>query len=485
MSSLLATSLSLDRADTRQFLFSLRFLLLCVDRWISRGSSEQINSSKPPPSPPSPPSPSSSPSRKPTPSPLFNMAYYDPQAWQAPPARQASWEHPVQPPSRSGSSSVSQRDEMPAFSSQFDEVDRAIDNLVKSGKLWTAPRRDSMPMAMGRPYPEYDPRLTGALAQRHHSISEFGNPTVPGYYAAQRFQSRPNEVEQMMQAKRRMAAQRERELRNYHQEQQYNRSLLAEMSGNKSDRSLSPAAASEESRRELLARQHRALYGNESPAFFPPNNFGDDNSRPASQAGGTPPSAAGVRGASPRGIDPFGLSQTPVQGNTDTAGGASLQSPSRANSTSSPSSGMNPIFGKLEGSDQPPTSTSSPGRADSPSSRQAAVKPNAGAIGSVGPIGSRPVQQSGPSQISNPALNKRSTTPLPSPLGFGFTSSDGVASGANNDRAASSSSNPVASTPATNAGAKESSGGVGLGWGNGSGVWGSKGGLGVQASVWG
>lgn len=28
----------------------------------------------------------------------------------------------------------------------------------------------------------------------------------------------------MMQAKRRMAAQRERELRNYHQEQQYNRS---------------------------------------------------------------------------------------------------------------------------------------------------------------------------------------------------------------------------------------------------------------------
>lgn len=30
----------------------------------------------------------------------------------------------------------------------------------------------------------------------------------------------------MMQAKRRMAAQRERELRNYHQEQQYNRSAL-------------------------------------------------------------------------------------------------------------------------------------------------------------------------------------------------------------------------------------------------------------------
>ena len=35
------------------------------------------------------------------------------------------------------------------------EVDRAIDNLVKSGKLWAAPRRDSMPMMMNRPYPDY------------------------------------------------------------------------------------------------------------------------------------------------------------------------------------------------------------------------------------------------------------------------------------------------------------------------------------------
>lgn len=131
------------------------------------------------------------------------MSYYEPQGWQAPAARQVSWEQPV-PPSRSGSfpirsytqthtlivpgsSSVSQREEMPAFSSQFDgmsdiyffflfpvaawqcggttgeyltdsdctEVDRAIDNLVKSGKLWAAPRRDSMPLMMGRPYPDY------------------------------------------------------------------------------------------------------------------------------------------------------------------------------------------------------------------------------------------------------------------------------------------------------------------------------------------
>ncbi|KAL4870380.1 hypothetical protein BDV12DRAFT_61206 [Aspergillus spectabilis] len=419
------------------------------------------------------------------------MTYYEPQGWQAPSARQPSWEQPV-PPSRSGSSSVSQRDDIPAFSSQFDEVDRAIDNLVKSGKLWAAPRRDSMPMLMGRPHPEYgteprtpsstrtfpeqqfaDPRVPNP-AQRHHSISDFDgarmqpNPSVQGFYASQRFQQgRPNEVDQMMQAKRRMAAQRERELRNYHQEQQYNRSLLAEMSAGKSDRSLSPAAMSEESRRELLARQHRALYGNESPAFFPPTGLTDDGSRPESQAG--------VRGASPRSIDPF--SQSSIQGGPD-AGPSALQSPSRANSTSSPSSGINPVFGKYDGAEQPVTSTSSPG-ADSPSSRQAHSKANAGPIGSVGPIGSRPTQQTGTAQAPNPALNKRSTTPLPSPLGFGFTP-EGA-----NDRSVSSASNPIATTAGPASAKDTSGGGVGLGWSNSSGVWGSKTGLGVQASVWG
>jgi hypothetical protein len=69
---------------------------------------------------------------------------------------------------------------------------------------------------------------------RHHSVSEFGGgdarsfsgSNLQNFYASQRHQpSRgANEAEQVMQAKRRMAAQRERELRNYHQEQQYNRS---------------------------------------------------------------------------------------------------------------------------------------------------------------------------------------------------------------------------------------------------------------------
>ncbi|KAJ5470448.1 hypothetical protein N7530_007805 [Penicillium desertorum] len=405
-------------------------------------------------------------------------SYYEPQGWQAPAARQVSWEQPA-PPSRSGSSSVSQREDIPAFSSQFDEVDRAIDNLVKSGKLWNAPRRDSMPMMMGRPYPDYDPRMGGG-PQRHHSISEFDGNRMPpagnaqGFYASQRYQGRPNEVEQMMQAKRRMAAQRERELRNYHQEQQYNRSLLAEMSASKSDRSTSPAAVSEDSRRELLARQHRALYGNESPAFFPPGAF-DDNPRPDSQAGGGTPSS-GVRGSSPRGMDPFGLTQASATNAEATTG---LQSPSRANSTSSPSSAINASFG----TEQPITSASSPG-ADSPSSRQASSKPAAGPIGSVGPIGSRPAPGQTSAPPANAALNKRSITPLPSPLGLGFTPADSAA-GPATERTSSAGPTPPVTSAAGTPGTKDQAGGVGLGWSNGSGVWSSKSGLGVQASVWG
>jgi len=71
-------------------------------------------------------------------------------------------------------------------------------------------------------------------SQRHHSVSEYDGlrsqsaSNLQGYYASQRFAPRPNDADQMAQAKRRMAAQRERELRNYHQEQQYHRSKDSE-----------------------------------------------------------------------------------------------------------------------------------------------------------------------------------------------------------------------------------------------------------------
>lgn len=113
-------------------------------------------------------------------------------------------------------------------------------------------RRDSMPSVAGRGYSgdfgTNDLSKTNACSseltrpeqrmggsQRHHSVSDYDGirspsaSSVQGYYANQRFGPRGgNEADQVMQAKRRMAAQRERELRNYHQEQQYNRSKNSE-----------------------------------------------------------------------------------------------------------------------------------------------------------------------------------------------------------------------------------------------------------------
>jgi hypothetical protein len=100
-----------------------------------------------------------------------------------------------------------------------------------------------------RPFPEYGTNPTSQTSrpvltepteqrmggsQRHHSVSEYDGmrshsaSNVQGYYQNQRYAPRPNDADQMAQAKRRMAAQRERELRNYHQEQQYHRSKDSE-----------------------------------------------------------------------------------------------------------------------------------------------------------------------------------------------------------------------------------------------------------------
>jgi hypothetical protein len=281
----------------------------------------------------------------------------------------------------------------------------------------------------------------------------------------------------MMQAKRRMAAQRERELRNYHQEQQYQK----HSTGPKSDRSMSPnTAMSEDERRELIARQHRALYGNDS-TLYP-----DQTSRPGSQDARVAPTL-GVRGNSPLAYDPFGLQH----GQNNNGGEPAVQMPprggdhgrdgqrSRANSNSSPSSNPTTNFsGVFENAQQSSrTSTSSPG--GSPPRGQGNAKGSAGGNANPAPIGTRPANANqapgSQGQAQNQNLQKRSTTPLPSPLSYGFSANDNQA---NNERSTSASSNPSSSVA--------DKGSVGLGWGSNSGVWGSsKNSLGVQASVWG
>jgi len=177
--------------------------------------------------------------------------------------------------------------------------------------------------------------------------------SLQNFYANQRFAPRPSEAEQMLQAKRRQAAQRERDLRNYHQEQQYNRSmqysrpsdqesqstrknayrgplaLLAEMSPHAAsagkERVVSPGGMTEDDRRELIARQHRALYGdlgNPGEEGYPAEDAhtpraSGPSSAVASNAGSV---TGGTRGSSPLAqFDPFGYqnqngnSEGPVQ----------------------------------------------------------------------------------------------------------------------------------------------------------------------------
>ncbi|KIW96951.1 uncharacterized protein Z519_02342 [Cladophialophora bantiana CBS 173.52] len=389
------------------------------------------------------------------------MAFpYEPQGWQAP-VRQPSWEQPP-PPSRSGASSTSQREDGNAFAMQFEEVDRAMDNLVKSGKFYGGGGggQRSMPAGPLRPGVEYGPRMHGG----RHPIGDF-DPSRPhpssnlqNFYAAQRHQGRHGDADQMMQAKRRMAAQRERELRNYHQEQQYNRSLLAEMSSNKSDRSMSPSTLSEEGRRELIARQHRALYGGDPAAFVGQVPFSTEDGNSRDQAGAVSGNGPGApRGPSPRTSDPFGVPGQTTQGESGAQGTSSGQEASRAEKATSPSAQTSSGFGTFDTSIQAPGKAPTPPSGEESShSRQISKSTTAPVSGGMGPIGSRPNVQQAPNQ----SINKRTTSPLPSSLGYGFGSNE-----QNADRAGSANSN-------SNAQKESSTSGMGA-WGTGSGVWGS------------
>ena len=234
----------------------------------------------------------------------------------------------------------------------------------------------------------------------------------------------------------------------------------------------------EEDRRELIARQHRALYGNESSPYYEGGNFGDESHtpRPSNPTSGN--TSAGGRGPSPRVYDAYQMGQSQAQSTIAEAGGQlnandstqkgpspnPQQQRSRADSNDSPAS--NPPsqnFSLFESAAQQSsrTSTSSPG--GSPPRQGKTSAPG------VAPIGTRPAY----SQTSNPAVTK---APSPSPLGYGFSPNDSLNANSNaNERSTSSNSNPNPSS-----GNKDS--GMGA-WGSGSGVWGNKSSL--QASVWG
>lgn len=214
---------------------------------------------------------------------------------------------------------------------------------------------------------------------------------------------------------------------------------------------------SEEDRRELIARQHRALYGDQSILY-------NSNNNPTSSQDVRVNSSAAGRGPSPLAFDPFGMQAQGASGegavqmpsrDKDASGGAQE---ARANSNASPSSNQNPSFSLFDNAQQASrTSNSSPG--GSPP-RQGSKAANGSG---VAPIGTRPNANLG--QSTGAPLNKRSTTPLPSPLGLPPY---------NNEQ-----SNPITSSASLNPTSAVAEKGI---WNNSG--WG-KPNNGVPASVWG
>lgn len=221
---------------------------------------------------------------------------------------------------------------------------------------------------------------------------------------------------------------------------------------------MSPNTMNEEERRELIARQHRALYGETSTLY--------NNNPTSSQDVRVQASGAG-RGPSPLAFDPFGMQAQNTSGDAavqmpprdkDSAGGASE---ARANSNSSPSSNQNPAFSLFDAQQANRTSNSSPGGSPPISG------PKANGSG-VAPIGTRPQNQN----LHQPAgapLGKRATSPLPSPLGY-------------NSYNASEQSGAATTSASLNPSSTVTDKGVGI-WNNGP--WGNTPTQGVQASVWG
>ncbi|KAK0632971.1 hypothetical protein B0T14DRAFT_417462 [Immersiella caudata] len=419
--------------------------------------------------------------------------YYEPSQW--PPSGQAGWEHQTPPPARSGASSAIPREESSAaFSHQFEEVDRAIDNLVKSGKMFpggvqgggrrelqpTPSSARSGPKLLQRPckgWPSYSRRPNPLTLH----LTDFGDARGPhqsnlqNFYATQRHQSSrgSNEAEQMIQAKRRMAAQRERELRNYHQEQQFNRTVLAEQQpyGPKPDRALSPSNMSEEDRRKLIAQQRSALYG--EGTFSEAPGYVDETGTPRP---GLPAPHSGPLGMrhSPRAFEygrpPPAHPDASQQALPEGAQGsqAAPNEASRTNSSSSPQSnvaGNKGVFDAPAAQQSSRTSASSPGGSP-PRQGAPGSKPTQS---SVAPIGTRP---SVSNSSTNSAANKRSSPPLLSPLNPGYTAH----SNDDNTQSVGTSQNQPSSAIEGPA--------IGLsGWGARPGGWGNKAGLGAQASA--
>ena len=244
-----------------------------------------------------------------------------------------------------------------------------------------------------------------------------------------------------------------------------------DVSSAQSDRSQSPSTMSEEGRRDLIARQHRALYGGESSSFLPQGLYGENDAR-ENNAGTQPGNNGQAQGNSPPAQDLFRM--TSRQGDGSGQSNPSLHEKNRMDKTASPSTGSGPpTFGTFEPASQQSGRNPTPPSSGEGHSRTMSKSTTAPVGSGMGPIGSRPNAQQGPAQ----GLNKRTTSPLPNqPLSYG---SFGTAESTTAERTASSNSNSNQKDNQTSA-----SGSSMGAWGTGSGVWGSSNKIGTT-SVWG
>jgi len=201
----------------------------------------------------------------------------------------------------------------------------------------------------------------------------------------------------------------------------------------------------EEDRRELIARQHRALYGNDSNLYLGEAS----SSRPASQDARV---SSGL-GAGPVSFESFKMPSGSMEGPAANSGDVH---PHDNNTASPPPNAAQ--FTMFDNSQQSARPSSS-----SPNDSTPRTGFKTGAV-SIGPIGSRPQGTGLP----------RAAPTMPPNLGYAYHHEKMNAS---TERSASAASNPASGT-------NESA--HGLGWGSSSGPWGApKNTLGVQAPVWG
>lgn len=227
---------------------------------------------------------------------------------------------------------------------------------------------------------------------------------------------------------------------------------LAELSafgGSKPDRALSPSTMSDDSRRDLIARQRSALYGDST---FPEGSFVDEN-----------------------GVTRQATPAQPGRGHSPLAFEAPAPKDAAAGAVGTPAEERSSPFENRGASGSPAGSSPPNAKGVAPIGTRPAVT-TANSSNSTATTGTTTPTTSSTTAPNQATAQKGRTTPLPSPLSYGFGAPAAQEKGEEAKEGAANAQ----------AGNGNGNGNGGMGWGKGAsgGVWG-KGSLGVQASVWG